>query len=356
VKIEIAKQMIDNKRYFGSLTFLLASRHNNYQEYFQLLVLWECCLTSFLSQQSPASKYAAKTADNEVVKLIAKGKNNYADCSQEEKFSVWIDTLKDYPTVTIRNFEANLDDFLDNLVEPSEMQIVQIVGLASRVDVKSDSARNKIQQLIETLPVPKLREFYALHQQANALHFRLILAQALINKASTVYWEYYNAAQILVQLGRHEDALEYYVKFYDKALEENDANVIRCAMTAALQLLLYVKTIEKDSAYFFSKCPHDVMIHPEVAKIKLEVDSVIDSRKIFRECRNSAANEVGYRHIDKEHLEEMRAKAIQLASVHPSYQVYYQLFKVCAALGLIAEAQAWLTQSYEANVLMFKVG
>lgn len=356
VKFSIVKQLLEKGRFFGAMAFLSKMQHSNYRECFQLITFWECCFTSFSTQNSAFGLYASATAKAEILRLIADEDLCYRDYSEEQKLAVWAETLKSYPAATIRGFDESLLKALVSLKKPTTEQIEQALQIISRADVKSDVIFQQMQELIETLEVPKIRAIYTRYKENDSLLLELAVVQALIRKASNVYWEHYNAGQLFARLGRHMKALKCYTNFFDKALADKNDNAIRCAMTGALQSLLYVKNIEESSKYFFDNCPKNIINRPEVNKIKLEVNNIIDSRKIYKEFQSSADSEVGYSYLDKKQLEDMRSKAILFATVHPNYNLFYHLFKICAALGLTDESKKWLKQSYETNILMFKKG
>jgi hypothetical protein len=354
--ISIAKSLINNNRLYGASVMLASSPCYSYKEFLQLSALYDFCIFALRKLDGAPAHLAVLQAEQKITELKGSWIASANDLSISEKFEIWCELVVWAPTMTSSMLATYIDVFYEQYPSPSEVQAYELLINCSTVKSVSSAVAVKLDILIDLLSVAKLRELDVFFGKLSCIAMREFVLKALINKAQTVNWEYYNLAQILAKFGRHERALDSYKAFFDKALVDNQANVMKTALSGALNSVLYVENIEEYCDYFLGKCPKEILNAPELANIKMEVSAVIDSRRVFNECKTLLNEEIGFHYFDLTTVNRMYVKALELAEVHPSYKLFYRLFKICSVLNKYDEAKFWLKQSAEANVLMFKVG
>lgn len=357
-KINIVKSLVKNKRIFGAAVILSSSKSANYLEVLQLSTLFEICLQSLIEQGDQPALLAKSRMEKDFdkFKLGSERQGYETHLTNEEKLYIWHDFVKWAPKLSSENFDKYIS--LVQLVHQrnDESLVCKILTNSTTVQTMSSSVTQTLENMIDELPVPKLREFDQLFQKTYCFPLRALILKAIIQKAQIVYWEYYNLGQIMGRFGNHAEALENYKHFYAKALEQNQTNVIQTAISEALKSVLYVDNVEEFAEYFVRQCPQDVMENSDLIKIKIEVDSVINSRAIFNNCKTLFSNEIGYQYFDLSTLNLMYKNSLDMVSVHPSHTLFYHLFKICSVLNKSAEAKHWLKESFNTNVLMFTIG
>ena len=355
-KINIVKSLIKNQRAFGAAVILSSSECYNYYEFLQLSALYETCLKLLSLQNDKASLLEISRTKNAYGELQQKSQDLTNNLDLLYKFDALRDFVVWTPMLSSAIFRDYINSFLQVHPTPDEALIVNVLVNSTAVTSINDDTKLNLELIIDVLSVPKLRELDKIFEKSYCFPLRILILKALTQKAHIVYWEYYNLGQLLARFGRHKEALENYKQFFVKALDENQSNVIKLAISEALKSVLYIDDIEESAAYFLHQCPTKIVESAELAKIKTEVESVISSRKIVKTSKTLFLDEVGYHHFDMSALNLMYEKSLQMVNVHPSHALFYSLFKICSVLNKEEEAKHWLKESFDANVLLFTAG